>query len=120
MTERMLRISPCRVDDIDLLTKCAAQDDHAIISPAFVVRKGPQIVGYIGAAPTIFFWMDTHRTQVRDSLNALNFAENIYSAQGHSIVTLPVRDESPLAPYPQSLGYVLAGDHKLYLKNLQA
>lgn len=114
----IIQIKPCRLEDVELLTKVAAQDGHAVIAPAYIVYKDDKIIGCIGVVPSVLLWLDTDQTKIRDSLVVQNFYENILRAAGNGIISLPCVEKSPLRPFIERVGYVDSGHTKLFFKTL--
>lgn len=117
MIELMPKLVPFKAEDLEVLTKCAAADDHSVIAPTFLVVKDKTIVGYVGSVQSILIWLDTQRCKARDSAMVLNTIENIMVGHGAQIIGMPCVDKSPLRPYLEPLGYT---DIKasMFLKNL--
>ncbi len=113
----LIRISPCKLTDLELLNKCASADGHAVIAPTFLIEKGPQVVGYLGLVPSVLVWLDTQRTNVRDSLCVMNFYENVLRQANSEIIGVPCVPNSPLKPFLPRVGYVDSGA-TLFLKNI--
>lgn len=103
----LVRIRPCTAVDLELLTKCASADGHGVIAPSFLVEKGHQLVGYLGIVPTVTLWMDTQRTNIRDSLMTLNFFENhLRCSGGAQVVGVACQASSPYVKVLPRVGYV--------------
>ena len=113
----MIEIYPCLPQDMELLQKCAAADNHSVIEPKFIVEKQGQIIGALGMVPSITVWMDTQRAKIRDSIEAMEFWENHLRSQGAGVIGVPCVENSPFRNYMEKVGY-LNGGATLYLKNL--
>lgn len=117
MTENLIRIYPCRPEDLDHLSKCASADGHAVIAPTYLIQKGDQTVGYLGIIPSVMVWLDSQRVNMRDSLAVMNFWENQITANGGGVIGVPCTENSPLRPFLPKVQYT-DSQCKLFLKNL--
>jgi hypothetical protein len=116
----MLRIRPCRQENIAELVKLAEVDNHLVIAPTHILEKNGQLVGYIslGGVPTALVWTDTKLVKARDSACLLNFMENTVAASGSQFMALPCTTQSPYRPFIERLGYLNCGQHDLLIKKL--
>lgn len=116
--EKQIRVRPFDHGDLTNLIKAAAADNHEIVRPTHVVEKNGEMVGYLslGGLPTCLVWMDTKKTNVKDSLNLLNCFENVVSALGHQSFILPCSETSPYRPLIEKAGYANAGSFTLFVK----
>lgn len=117
LTNGLLRVKPCKPEDMEMLIALAKADGHAVIAPTWLLFKGEQVVGYLGTVPSILVWLDTQRVGVRDSIMAMNFFENQMAANGAQIIGVPCVANSPLRPFLPKAGYSDTGA-TLFLKNL--
>ncbi len=114
----LIQITPCKDEDLEALSKVASADGHAVIAPTYLIQKDQQIVGYIGVVPSVLVWLDSQRTLVRDSIQVMNFWENILRAtSGASVIGVPCTDNSPLKPFLPRVGYVPT-ESTMYLKRI--
>lgn len=114
----LLKIRPVRESDMEALKAVAAQDGHVVVAPTYVVEKGDQMIGYIGVVPSVLIWLDQDRSSIRDSIQVMNFYENILLAQGVHIIGVPCSDKSPLKPFLPRVGYVGQDEMTMFFKNL--
>ncbi len=108
MAHLMTRIRQAKVDDLPVLQKLAAADDHAVIAPTHIIERNQQMLGYlsVGVIPTVIVWLDTGRANVRDSLAAMDFWENAVADRGAANVIIPCSDKSPFRSYVENVGYI--------------
>lgn len=108
------------VSELELLNKCAAEDNHTAIATTHIVRKDDGIVGAVGIAsvPQVFFWMDTKKTNGRDALAVVNFYENVLREHGATLISLPCPESSPFFEYIPNLGYADIGQYRLFAKDV--
>lgn len=107
LARTMTRIRLCKPEDVELLVKVAKADDHAVLYPTHVVERDNNLLGYISIAnvPTVLVWLDTTRSNIRDSHAVMNFYENVVSDRGGQAVIIPCNDKSPFRPYIEQVGY---------------
>lgn len=120
VTEKHIKVRPYREADKVELNIAASEDKHGVAAPTHVVLKEGKIVGYlsINAVPTVLMWMHTKNIKVRDSLDVATFFENFISAQGFLGCLVPMQNSSPIEPYMEKVGYVLASpDTTIYFKS---
>lgn len=87
--------------------KASRDDGHFIISPTHIVEKAGDIIGSFSLIknPACFFWMDSKKASIRDSLIAINVGENIARVQGEHILIAMSKDSSPFAKILNRIGY---------------
>jgi ketopantoate hydroxymethyltransferase len=117
LQEQLLHVRTIRQEDVDVLHKVAAQDNHTVVAPNFILEKGGQMVGYIGMVPCVLMWLDSQRVKTRDSVTAMNFFENHLAVQGARVIALPCLPTSPLYRYIPQVGY-LNCETQLFMKHL--
>lgn len=113
-------IQPAKEGDLEELHKIALNDNHSVVLPSHVVRKGSQIIGSISVAqvPMVLVYMNTERSVAIDSYCVSNFFENLLAAHGHKTVCVPCHVKSPLRPYMESIGYKAYGTHDIMIKDI--
>lgn len=119
--EHKVRIRPWTPDDEAELGAAAARDNHGVAAPTHVVLKEGKIIGYlsINKVPTVLLWLDTKQTKVRDTIDIVNCYENLIAAFGWPGFLLPMQNNSPVKPFVEQAGYVLASpDTTVYFKKL--
>ena len=59
-------------------------DDHSVVMPTHIFRKDGDIIGSasVGAAPLVWWWMDSKRAKALDSVRAIKKLENEYASNG--------------------------------------
>lgn len=114
----MTRITPVKEHELRELEAAANADKHAMIAPTYVVRKEGEIIGYIGVVPSILVWLHTEKAKVRDATLVMDFFESIITSNGAPIIGVPCKDESPMFPFMEKVGYVPVSKTTFFLKNL--
>jgi hypothetical protein len=119
LLDNRVKIRPYVASDASELNLAASQDNHGVAAPTHVALKQGKIVGYlsINAVPTVLMWMNTKEIKVRDSLDVATFFENIIAGLGFKGCLIPMQNNSPIEPYMEKVGYVLASpDTTIYFK----
>lgn len=110
-----VRIRHATQEDLPTLEALAKQDGHGTVFPTHVVEKGEQIIGWlhigIGMLPVVLVWMDTTRSNSRDSWVVVQFFENAAKDRGALGVMLPCKEDSPFYPFLERLGYTTSKTH---------
>src|SRR5213079_758838 len=117
MTRLFTKIRRVTEADLPLLAKIAEADKNAVICPTHCVMRDDYVIGYlsVGSVPLVLMWMDTQRANIRDSMTAVNFFENLASERGASLVAIPCNEDSPFRGYIEQAGY-LDIKSKLFVK----
>lgn len=115
-----IQISPFYEHDRRQLELAAADDHHTAVAPSHVVRKDQQIVGHlaINTIPAVSLWLHSQKVRAREAYQVGQFVENFLAGCGARAFMIPCPLNSPLRKYMQEVGYVSAGEHELFLKNL--
>jgi hypothetical protein len=95
---------PCRLDDIEQLTKNAAVDDHTVWFPQFVHVKNGELVGYFSIMPMVVTWQDTKKFKPTDTLKGIGFIEGVLAGQQRHC--FPCATNSPYMSFLPKAGYV--------------
>ena len=66
------------------LSNCMLADNHNVVMPTHIFRKDGDIIGSasVGAAPLVWWWMDSKRAKALDSVRAIKKLEDEYAANG--------------------------------------
>lgn len=121
LLRRHVMIRPFDNGDLSKVLIAAKGDNHSVIKPTDVIEKAGEIVGAleIGSTPQVLVWMDTQKTNVRDSLDILHYFNSIVARMGHRTYTLPCSSKSPYLPYLEKTGwYHNLGQFTLFLKKV--
>ena len=108
-------------EEVPQLEAIAAGDGHTIVAPTHIVERAGEIVGYfsIGAVPMILAWAHTKRMRSRESIHALNVAENyLATVAPGATICVPCVAGSPFEPYMAGLGYRNFGQATINLKKV--
>ncbi len=114
------RIHRVQLGEIEVLQKLAQADEHVVLGATHTVRKGQQMIGYVGLIPSVMLWLDTQRAKARDSLVVMNFIENQLRDGGSEVISIPCADNSPYHRFLPQIDYTNVGKMDLFLKNLKA
>ena len=97
----LLQIRPISSNEERLQIYKEAQKDGGRnpLMPTHVVKKGGEIVGaFCLYSPTVYWWMHTQRTKVRDSLSLFQTISALLAQDGVTNFFLPCESESPFFP----------------------
>ena len=91
-----------------------------LLFPTHIVRKGNEIVGsFCLYSPTVYWWMHSGKTKVRDTLSVYQTLSALLANEGVLDFILPVEPESPnfhfLSNKLNYLPSVVGNDFKLFL-----
>ena len=66
------------------LSESMLADDHNVVMPTHIFRKDGDIIGSasVGAAPLVWWWMDSKRAKALDSVRAIKKLEGEYASHG--------------------------------------
>lgn len=112
--------------DLKRLVTAAAQDNHLVLAPTWVIEKGGELAGYIGlnSVPTFQGWFHTAHVGPRDSALIFNQLENLcrmkLGTHGWDQLLLLLPTTSPFRPVMERFGYRHLADAGMWLKGLQA
>ena len=97
----LLQVRPISSEEERLQIYEEAQKDGGRnpLMPTHVVKKGGVIVGaFCLYSPTVYWWMHTQRTKVRDSLSLFQTISALLANDGVVNFILPCESESPFFP----------------------
>jgi len=116
----MVQIRPIRQSDVEKLKAAADADKHGVLAPTHVLTKNGEFVGYLSlmGIPMVFAWMHTEEIFGRDTLQVVNFAENMVANNGAVSMAVPVPKRSPMHGQMESLGYTAMDEVTLFVKVL--
>lgn len=105
--------------DAEALQVAAQEDGHAVLAPTHVLEKDGKIVGFLSVAaiPTVFMWMHTKETNMRDSLCVQNFLDNLV-AQHNVAYMMPCKQDSPFYEHMEKLGFVYSFTGGIFFRPL--
>ena len=115
-----MKIRPIRTsEELELVHKVAQADGHHLFWPTHVMEKDDYVVGSLSVMPTVQIWLDTKRTQVRDTLFLKDHLEATM-ANSTRVFCIPCTDDSPLLKVlnKPELGYLHGGKLSLYFKGV--
>jgi hypothetical protein len=123
INESIATIWPIPLAKVDAVKARAKEDDHALFSPTDVIIKNGETIGAleINSTPTVFWWMHSKKSNIRDSIAAWQFYENILRRAGAKHVVIPCPKGSPyyaLLANPTS-GYVELPNYTVFLKGME-
>lgn len=101
------------------LERVAAADNHSVILPTHVVTKQGTIAGYASVLPVTLLnvWVDSRTVRARESLELLNFGENLaVNLCGPRPLLTPCAEISPFYGLMEKLGYARLGPTTLHVK----
>ena len=98
---------------------CAKADGHLLAWPTHMIEKDLNVVGSLSVMPMVMIWLDTTKTQVRDTLFLRDYLEGTM-ANGSRVFCVPCVEGSPLTQVlrKSELGYLNIGNFNLHLKGL--
>lgn len=102
-----LTISPLRRDDIEPLRIAAKEDNHVVLWPTHVARRGGELVGYFGinSMPQVHVWMNSKSVSAMESVRCLDALQNVLRCQNWGELVLPCNTDSPYHPFMRKLGF---------------
>jgi hypothetical protein len=109
-----LRVLPLKTqEEVEELMSEVHKTGHLLMHPTHVVKKCGEVVGGFSLHRQALgnFWMHPEKAQIRDSLIAINVAENILTALGGNILTVVCHQESPFRSMIGRIGYASAGSN---------
>lgn len=106
--------------DLRALQEAAAQDNHLVLAPNFVIEKNGEIVGYTGlnTLPLCQGWLHTTRMRPRDSVIVFNHMENLARMQGLQSIGFLTPTNGSFAPLLARMGFQRLTDCKFGIKAL--
>jgi hypothetical protein len=115
-----LTLSNVTPEILPALEVAARADDHGLVLPTHLVKRGEEIRGYfsMNAAPLLCTWLDSKRVVARESILLLNSVENYLRLAGHKNLITTCTDNSPFRPFMADLGFRRLGTADFFLKNL--
>jgi len=121
LMEKFMRVRRVRQEDMETLTKRAAEDNHVVLKPTHVMEQDGEIVGYlsVGAVPLVLAWTDSKKVKAPASVNALCFVEDVLQAVGADCVCVPCWESSPFFTYMPKFGYQQTITTTLFVKKLE-
>lgn len=126
LTEHLPVLRPVRDEqDLQRLVTAAAEDNHLVLAPTFVIEKGGELAGYIGlnSTPTFQGWFRTDRIGPRDSALIFNQVENIcrmkLNTPGWDQILLLLPTTSPFRDVMTRFGYRQLAEVGMWLKGLR-
>jgi hypothetical protein len=103
--DALINIRPYKPEDGPELLRNAAEDNHGVYFPQFVLEKEGRIVGYLSmAVPMVLSWQDSKRMGSLDSVQEIKFIEGALAAQ--PFICIPCDPESPYMRFLPKAGYV--------------
>ena len=80
----MISISHVTERSLPNLSERMLADDHSVVMPTHIIRKDGDIIGAasVGAAPLVWWCMDSKKAKALDSVRAIKKLENEYASNG--------------------------------------
>lgn len=112
--------------DLGKVLTAAKADNHSVLAPTHLIERDGEVIGCleIASTPVVMVWMDSKKTKIRDSIRIMDFYEDqvgeLLERNGRQDkqVIVPCSAKSPYLDYMKEIGYVDAGDFKLFIKKL--
>lgn len=106
--------------ELELIAKAAQADDHYLIAPTHVVKKGGEIVGYwsVSGIPHVHLWHDSQKVTPRDSCILRNMMDTKISDLGYATYIMYCEDKSPYMPHVEKLGFHTIGKTNLLTRRI--
>src|SRR5712671_2963987 len=97
MSNILTIIRPPLQEDVDLVAKLQAADNHQVFFPSFVVEDGERVIGAlnINPVPLVTMWADTNFCNRMRSRDMIMFYENVLREKGFHSVGISVSEISP-------------------------
>lgn len=120
MDTPLIEIVPAEKWMMQELERNATADNHFVLQATHVVKKHGEIVGYlsINAVPSIHLWMDTKKTDVKDSLVMERFFLNEAEKGGAKFVFVPCQSTSPYINVMERRDYKQVSYDKMFVKGV--
>jgi len=114
-------VRPLRDDeDLRRLQMIAAEDNHRVIAPTYVIELDGEIVGYLGinSMPMYQGWFHTKKMGPGNSAQVFTIVEHKFRMDGHKFVGLLLPETSPFAGGMARFGYEKVATVGLEVKRL--
>lgn len=107
-------------EEVAELVEAAKLDNHALMFPSHIIRKGGRIAGYfsINRTPIINVWLSTTELKARDTVNLFGSMEMLAAESGLTKIIMPCAETSPLYPLMPHMGFANLGKTTINFKNL--
>ena len=95
--KRNIQVNPIRSQELlDEVNKAASKDEHNPLFPTHVVTRDGEIVGsFCIMSPTVYWWMDSKKTNISDSIMVLQSVDTLMNNEGYLGYAMPVHPTSP-------------------------
>ena len=97
ITKRNIQINPISSQEMLTAVKEAAlKDGHEPLFPTHAVIKDGEIVGsFCTISPTVYWWLDSKKTNVTDTAMVLQSVDTLINNEGYIGYAMPVHPRSP-------------------------
>ena len=101
------------------LSESMLADNHNVVMPTHIIRKDGDIIGSasVGAAPLVWWWMDSKKAKALDSARAMKKLEREYSLLGIKRFFLMCEKSSNYYTKMERLGNQKIGDCAFYYRD---
>lgn len=84
-----------------------------------VVKDGDYVGAFCVASPTVYWWMDSEKTNILDSMHVMTTLETLAKEKGIQVLTFPVSKNSPYNKIMETWGYIKSDEEwYLYYKDI--
>jgi trehalose utilization protein len=121
--EYIATIWPLSPDKVQSVKDRALEDDHALFNPTEVIIKNGETIGAleINSSGLLLWWMHRNKSNIRDSVAAWQFVENIQRREGKKHLVIPCPRESAFCRLLRnpSAGYVELPNYTVFIKGME-
>jgi len=101
------------------LEKQMLADNHNVVMPTHVFRKEGEIIGSasLGAAPLVWWWMDSQKAKALDSVRSIKKLEDVCRSNGIRRTFVVCDTGSNFFPYIERLGNKFMWKTNIYYRD---
>jgi hypothetical protein len=106
-------------EQLPALEKQMLADNHNVVMPTHVFKKGGDIIGSVsvGAAPLVWWWMDSKKAKALDSVRSIKKLEDVYRSNGIHRAFIVCDKGSNFFPYIERLGNKFMWETNIYYRD---
>ena len=95
--KRNIQVSPITSQEmLEEVKKAAYKDGHEPLFPTHVVTRDGEIVGsFCTISPTVYWWLDSKKTNASDTALVLQSVDTLINNEGYIGYAMPVHPSSP-------------------------
>jgi hypothetical protein len=114
-----INISHVTPEELPELESCMLADDHNVVMPTHVFKKKGDIIGSasVGAAPLVWWWMDSKKAKALDSVRCIKKLEEEYRSHGVNRAFVVCDKGSNFFPHLERLGNKFMWEANIYYKD---